>query len=340
MAARTAEQVHRDALIVDGLGFGSDGYAGDLVKGNVAAINITVADVTGDFETCCDNLATWSARLATPDSPWHVVLETADIAKAKAAGRVGLIMGFQNTRPVADKLERLALFRRLGVRVMQLTYNERNFIGSGCLEPVDDGLSAFGKRVVAEMNRLGIAIDLSHVGERSCLDAIAASSKPVLVTHANAKAVSNAPRNKSDAVIKAAAASGGLMGTSVYGPMCWNGDPSRRPNLSDYVRHLEHVVELVGIAHVSLGTDFPIVSDLSKVSHIIERTMARYPGAVNKYAAAFGNDVRTRYLSDCSSPAELPNLTRALLSRGWREADIRALLGENLIRVLGRIWAA
>ncbi|MHB1219264.1 MAG: dipeptidase [Alphaproteobacteria bacterium] len=336
--ARTAEQIHRDALIVDGLGFGSDGHAGDLIAGNVAAINITVADVTGDFELCCDNMATWCARLDAPDSAWRLVLETKDIAAAKAAGKVGLIMGWQNMRPIGDRLERLTLFRRLGVRVMQLTYNERNFIGCGCLEPTDSGLSAFGKSAIAEMNRLGIAIDLSHVAERTCLDAVAASGKPVLITHANAKSVRDVPRNKSDAVIKAVAGTGGLIGASVYGPMCWNGDPSRRPILSDFARHLEHIVGLVGIEHVSLGTDFPIVGDLAKVNHIIARTMARYPGNVNTYAAAFGNDVRTRYLSDCASPAELPNLTRALAARGWREADIRAVLGENLVRVLGAIW--
>ncbi|MGE0094518.1 MAG: dipeptidase [Alphaproteobacteria bacterium] len=339
MAARTVEEIHRDALIVDGLGFGSDGYAGNLIAGNVAAINITVADVTGDFELCCDNMATWCARLDEAGSPWRLVLEAEDIAAAKAAGKIGLIMGWQNMRPIADRLERLTLFRRLGVRVMQLTYNERNFIGSGCLEPLDSGLSAFGKRAVREMNRLGIAVDLSHVAERTCLDAVAASDKPVLITHANAKAVRDVPRNKSDAVIKAVAGTGGLIGASVYGPMCWNGDPSRRPNLSDFVRHLEHIVGLVGIAHVSLGSDFPIVSDLAKVNHIIERTMKRYAGNVNTYAAAFGNDVKTRYLSDCGSPAELGNLTQALVERGWREADIRALLGENLVRVLKRIWA-
>ena len=99
------------------------------------------------------------------------------------------------------------------------------------------------------------------------------------------------------------------------------------------------VAALVGVDHVSLGTDFPIVSDLAKVNYIIERTLKRYGGNVNSYAAAFGNDVRTRYPTDCGTSAELPNLTRALVERGWNEADIRAVLGENLVRVLGRIWA-
>jgi membrane dipeptidase len=339
VAERTAAAIHADAVIVDGLGFGSDGYAGDLKAGNVAAINITVADVTGGFEMCCDNLSTWHARLREPDSPWHLVLGVEDVAKARAEGKVGLIMGWQNMRPVGDRLERLALFHAAGVRVMQLTYNEKNYLGDGCLESGNAGLSGLGKRAIAEMNRLGIAVDLSHVGERSCLDAVEASSRPVLITHANAKAVAPAPRNKSDAVVRAVAATGGLVGTSVYGPMCWNGDPSRRPNLSDFLRHLDHVVNLVGVQHVALGTDFPIVGDLKKIGHIIERTMARYPGAVTKFAAAFGNDVRTRYLSDCGSPAELPRLTEALVKHGWREDDIRALLGGNLLRVLEQIWS-
>jgi membrane dipeptidase len=169
---------------------------------------------------------------------------------------------------------------------------------------------------------------------------VATSEAPVLITHANAKAISDVPRNKSDDLLRAVAASGGVIGASVYGPMCWNGNPARRPALSDYLRHVEHIVDLVGIDYVALGTDFPIVSDLAKVAPTIARTLARYPGNVTRYAAAFGNDVRTRYLSDCGSPAALSRLTEALLTRGWREADIRAFLGLNWLRVLRTVWGA
>lgn len=340
MTEGRAAELHRSALIIDGLGFGSDGHVADLRAGNVAAINITVADVTGGFETCCDNLAAWTARLAAPDSPWRLVLTGGDIARARGAGKVGLIMGFQNMRPVADRLERLTLFHALGVRVMQVTYNERNFLASGCLDPHDAGLSALGREAIKAMNRLGLAIDISHVGERSSLDIVEASEAPVLITHANAKAVADVPRNKSDALIRAVAARGGVIGTSVYGPMCWNGDPQRRPALDDYLRHVDHVVGLVGTDHVAMGTDFPIVSDLAKVAPNIARTLARYPGNITRYAAAFGNDVRTRYLADCGSPAALARLTEALLKRRWPEPDIRAFLGLNWLRVFGTIWGA
>ena len=247
-------------------------------------------------------------------------------------------MGWQNMRPIADRLDRLRFFHKLGIRVMQLTYNERNFIGDGCLEPSDEGLSLFGRDVISEMNRLGIAIDLSHVGHKSALEAAELSAAPVLLTHANAKSVSDVPRNKSDELLKSVAAAGGLIGLSVYGPMCWNGNPGRRPTLEDFYRHLDHVVRLVGPGHIALGTDFPAVADLSSVQAIIEMTLRRYPAAISQYAKAFGNDARTRYLSDCSSHAELGKITQMLANKGWTEADIKAFLGENYLRVLGSIW--
>lgn len=333
-----AAALHARAVLIDGLIFRCDGTTDLLRKGNVGAVNITVSGLHADFEEACDGIAEWLARSSAPASDWRLVESVSDIAAARAAGQVGLIMGWQNMRAISDRIERLRLFHRLGVRVMQLTYNERNFIGDGCLEPSDEGLSLFGRNVVREMNRLGIAIDLSHVGEGSAGEAARLSKAPVLLTHANAKQVSNVPRNKSDDLIKAVAGTGGLVGLSVYGPMCWTGDPSRRPALEDFYRHLEHVVRLVGIDNVSLGTDFPAVADLASVESVIAMTLNRYPAAISKYAEAFGNDVRTRYLSDCGSPAELGNLTALLLAKGWGEEDVLKFLGGNYLRVLDHIW--
>ncbi|MGE0213753.1 MAG: dipeptidase [Parvibaculaceae bacterium] len=333
-----AAKLHRDALVIDGLVFRCDGTDDLLRAGNVSAVNITVSGLIADFEEACDDIAAWLLRAAAPASPWRIVETVEDIHAARREGCIGLIMGWQNMRPISDRLERLQFFHRLGIRVMQLTYNERNYIGDGCLEPADEGLSLFGRRVIKEMNRLGIAIDLSHVGHRSAFDAAEISAAPVLLTHANAKAVSDVPRNKSDALMKAVAATGGLVGISVYGPMCWNGDASRGPSLEDFYRHLDHAVSLVGPEHVSLGTDFPVVADLSSVDAVIRMTLDRYPAAITKYATAFGNDVRTRYLSDCGSPAELGRITELLLAKGWNEADVTAFLGCNYLRVLERIW--
>ena len=241
-------------------------------------------------------------------------------------------------RPIGDDLDRLALFHRLGLRIMQPTYNFRNFMGDGCLEPDDGGLSALGGRAVASMNALGIAIDLSHVGERTARDVVEASAKPVLITHANARAVSDNPRNKSDALIAAVAQSGGTVGVSIYGPMCWDGDPAYPPAIADFIRHLEHIAGVAGVGHVAIGTDLPAVADLDAVAHITGQTAKRYPAMIGAYAAAFGNDVRNRYLTGCSSHAELVNVVAALEQKGWPEADIRGLLGENLVRALATIW--
>lgn len=333
-----AVELHRDALIIDGLIFFSDGFVDDLRAGNVAAINLTVADFQGDFGTTCDDVAAWLDRASEPDSPWRLVETTDDILEARSEGKVGLIMGWQNMRPIEDKLARLRLFHRLGVRIMQLTYNERNFLGDGCLEVEDGGLSQVGKQAVREMNELGIAIDLSHVGERTCLETAEITEKPLLITHANAKAIAKSPRNKSDAVIKAVAGSGGLIGATIYGVMCWDGNAERRPSLADFIRNLDYMVDLVGIEHVALGTDLPAVSHPDKIGHILARTLTRYPSFMSAYARAFGNDVGSRYLVDCSSSADLPQLTSSLLQRGWSEAHVRAVLGENLLRVLGEIW--
>ncbi|WP_137388937.1 dipeptidase [Rhodoligotrophos defluvii] len=332
-----AAELHKRALIVDGLVFSCDTDA-VLRQGNVAAVNVTVSDFNADFEGACDDIAGWLARAADPAGPWHIVETVQDIHAARQANKIGLIMGWQNMRAIGDRLDRIRFFQRLGIRVMQLTYNERNFIGDGCLEPADAGLSLFGRRVITEMNRCGVAIDLSHVGHRSAMDAASLSERPVLLTHANAKAVSDMPRNKHDALIKAVAETGGLIGASVYGPMCWDGNPERRPTLEDFYRHLDHIVSLVGIEHVAFGTDFPAVTDLDTVGSIIQMTLDRYPTAITKYAAAFGNEVRTRYPVDCGSPAELGKITELLVTKGWKEADILAFLGGNYLRVLDAIW--
>jgi len=327
-----------DVLIVDGLVFFSDGGVETLRAGGVAAINLTVSHFEADFETSCEQLAGWHARLGQPGSPWRLIESAADITAARDDGKVGLIMGWQNMRPIGDSLDRLAFFHRLGLRIMQPTYNFRNFMGDGCLEPDDGGLSALGGRAVAAMNALGIAIDLSHVGERTARDVVEASEKPVLITHANARAVSDNPRNKSDALIAAVAQSGGTVGVSIYGPMCWDGDPAYPPAIDDFIRHLEHIAGVAGVGHVAIGTDLPAVADLDAVAHITGQTVKRYPAMIGAYAAAFGNDVRNRYLTGCSSHAELVHVVAALEQKGWPEADLRGLLGENLVRALATIW--
>ena len=134
-----------------------------------------------------------------------------DINCAKQVGKVGVVLGFQNASPIENDLNRLALFRQLGVGIIQVTYHERNLLGNGCYERRDDGLSNFGIDAVREMNQVGILIDLSHVGERSTLETIDFSEKPVACTHANAKSYHDVPRNKTDEALKLMAENGGVV---------------------------------------------------------------------------------------------------------------------------------
>ena len=331
-------QLHNEALIIDGLNFHGDGNPAVLSGGGVTAVNLTVSHFEVDFEAAMDGIAYWLHVLEQPNSGWRKVETATDIEASHVDGRVGLIMGWQNLRPIADKPDRLVLLHSLGLRVAQLTYNNRNFLGDGCLEPHDGGLSRFGHEVVKLMNELGIAIDLSHVGQRTSIDAAQASVRPVLATHANARAVTPALRNKTDDALRAIADTGGVIGVSNYGPMCWDGHPTRHPSLDDFERHLEHIVDLVGIDHVGLGTDLPAVADLDTIAHITKFTFNNYPAAIAKYASAFGNDIRARYLSDCTGHRELVRITERLEQRQWDEASILKFLGGNFIRAFREIW--
>jgi membrane dipeptidase len=336
---KAARSIVEKEFVFDGCVFLSDGHAAGLKRHGVDAINLTVSHFEADFEQAFDQIAEWHARLREPGSSWRLVTRAEDFDAARAAGRIGLVMGWQNMRPIADRIERLALAHAAGVRIMQLTYNRRNFIGDGCLEPDDGGLSDFGRQAVKEMNALGIAIDLSHVGERTAREAAESSTSPVLVTHANARAIVNVPRNKGDAVLKAVAAGGGVVGASIYGPMCWPGDPEAPPSLDDFLRQLDYLVETLGLAHVGLGTDLPAVSDLGAVKAITDMTLKRFPAAISTYAAAFGNDIRTRYAAGFGDHGCLATIVAALLERGWRAGDLAALLGGNFRRALREIWA-
>mgnify|MGYP001270280364 CR=1 FL=1 len=328
--------LHEDAFVMDGLVYHSDGDPGALRAGGIDAVNLTVAHFEADFATACRQMADWCARLAEPDSPWRLIERAADFDTARASGQIGLVMGWQNSRPLDEYPERLAFFHTIGLRIAQPTYNYRNMLGDGCLEPANNGLSVLGRQAVEAYNRWRIAIDLSHVGERTALETVELSTQPCLLTHANAHAVTALERNKSDVLLKAVAAGGGVIGASIYGPMCWTGDPKAKPGLDDYLRHLDYIVDLVGIEHVGFGTDLAAGRDMARIA--FERNTPRRWEAIERFMATFGAGIPDRYIEGVDGHAKLPAITDALLQRGWRDADVRAYLGGNFKRVLGDVW--
>ncbi|HEY9459711.1 MAG TPA: membrane dipeptidase [Paralcaligenes sp.] len=325
-------------LVIDGLVYFCDGDPAPFRAGGVTAANITVTHMHWGLEETFTAFGQWHKRLAAPDSGWRLVRTAGDILAAQAQGRTGLIMGWQNSLPFGTELDRVTAFHALGLRVVQLTYNEANEVGDGCLEERGGGLTRFGKTLVAEMNRVGIAIDLSHCGERTTIEAADASCKPVLVTHANAKGLDDQIRNKSDKAIRAVAKTQGIIGTSIHGFLNWDNNPKHPPSLANFVRHAQYVADLVGVEHVGIGTDFSVAQSEESVRSILELSKGAYPETGGKYAEAFGNSSAGRYPPETPTPAQFPHIIDALERGGFSSDEVAAIAGGNFLRVLGQIW--
>jgi membrane dipeptidase len=243
------------------------------------------------------------------------IASSADLVAAPSTGRIGVIVGFQDSDHIRTAGD-VAEFHRLGQRVSQLTYNTHNRLGSGCYEPVDRGLTRFGAEIVAAMNVAGMAIDLSHCGERTARDAIAASSRPVLVTHSNCKAlVPRQPRNKSDGTIRRLAARGGVLGITTVRAFAGS---SATPTIADLLDHFDHVAKLVGPEHVGIGSDVDVPA------------VDPATGRIHTFYAIAGLVPELRVFQ----------IAEGLLRRGWRSEDVALVLGGNFARVLGGIWGA
>lgn len=326
------------ATVIDGLVFFSDGSNRDMLAGGVTAMNLTVTEMAADFEEAVKDLVRWRRYCATTPG-WTLVEQAADIDRAKREGSLGLVMGWQNAKPIGDQLDRIEMFHSLGLRVVQLTYNEANLIGDGCLEARNGGLTTFGVRAVEEMNRVGLAIDVSHCAEQTCLDACEHSVRPVLLTHANANAVVKRPRNKSDRVIEAVARTGGVIGCSIHGYLNWRGDPKQQSSLEDFVANVRHIGALVGYAHVGIGTDFPAVDTYEAVRHVMVMSRTKYPGSGGDLSNAFGDVMEARYPRETPTPAHFAVLAQALEDGGLTNTQVLDVLGRNFQRAFDASWS-
>lgn len=259
------------------------------------------------------------------------ILTADDILRAKREGKLGIIFGCQGlASKIEDDPNLLRILHKLGLRIAQLTYNERSSLGSGCLETIDSGLTQLGRVCIREMNHLGLLIDLAHAGERTSLDVIEFSSDPVIVSHANARALSDNRRNLTDEVIRALAEGDGVVGVTAYSPFCET-TRGKRPTLTDVIDHIAYVAELVGVEYVGIGSDF--FEGESEVR--FERFFRiRYPEVIRQYSFA------TVYAEGFDGVACFPRLTEGLVERGFAEAEVRKILGKNFLRVFRRVWKA
>ena len=321
--------LHEELIVIDGLivsNWSADVFA-DMRKGGLTAANCTCCVWEGFVDTM-DNVARWNGWFREHGDLIVKARTAADIRKAKEDGRTAIVLGFQNTSAFEDKLGAVQLFKDAGVGIAQLTYNTQNYAGSGCYESSDSGLSDWGRELVAEMNRVGMLIDLSHVGSRTSDDAIRESAKPVAYTHCCPSALKPHPRNKSDGELRFIADQGGMIGVTMFPAFLKRGADA---TVGDYVEAMEHVISVAGEDHVAFGTDFTqghgqdffdwITNDKGNARSLIK--FSPMPNA--KGVETIG---------------QLPNLTAAMERAGWSESRIRKVMGENWLNFLAEVWGA
>jgi membrane dipeptidase len=335
MLPQDARKLYDNTLVIDGLNvsnWDSPAVYESLRAGGVTAINATIATWEGFAETL-DNISAWSARLKERSDSIALVETVDDILEAKRSGRTGIILGWQNATPIENDLNRLGLFHSLGVRIVQVTYHERNLLGNGCYERRDDGLSHFGVDAVAEMNRLGILVDLSHVGEKTTLDAIETSRKPVAFTHANARSYHDVLRNKTDEALRALADRGGVVGVTCIVTFLRTGYES---TVDDYAEAIDDMVGRVGIEHVGIGTDYTQDQPESFWRYIGSQQGTKYPSTFDDGTARYQD--QQLYPKGLETPDKLPDLADALARRGHGSAAIEKILGGNWLRIFRDVW--
>ena len=306
-------------------------------RSGITAVNSTVSalgDAATSFEKTVANIASWEFELQRTPDAFARIRSVADIRRAKSDRKVGIILGFQDTTPIWDKPERVEMFYRLGVRIVQLTYNGPNLVGDGCLVPEDHGLKPFGRDLVARMNELGILVDISHTGWETSRQAIEASRVPIAATHSGAAALVNVPRNKPDALLKRLAEKGGVVGIYMMPFLRAQGQPTS----DDFVRHVAHCVNVCGEDHVGVGSDCSITPlDLTPE---FRKVHADFVEARRKAGiSAPGEDATIfNYVPDFNTPRRMEQVGDALAKGGHGSARIEKILGANWMRLLRDVW--
>lgn len=341
-----AKELYDSGLVIDGLNVSnweSPAVFNSLKAGKVTAINATVA-TWENFPETLDNISAWGPRFRRYGDTITQIRNVTDIFEAKRNNKTGVILGFQNSSPIENRLERLELFHRLGVRIIQITYHEANLLGSGCYERYDYGLTYFGVDAVREMNRLGILIDLSHVGIQTTIDTIELSENPVSVTHANLKSHLDMPRNKVDDAMKLLAEKGGVIGATCINSMLSAG---KEATPKDYVDVIDDMVEKLGIDHVGIGTDYTQDQGEAFWRYISSQQGTSFPlKAISKqsggqiiYPKDMVNLSKQRYYPiGLETPDKLPLLTELFLAKGYKKDEISKLLGGNWLRLFKNVW--
>ena len=282
---------------------------------------------TNGYEQGLTFFAGWNSFIAGASQYFDRVDSVGDFKRIKASARVGVILGLQNSEHFR-RPDDVNMFYGLGQRISQLTYNARNLIGNGSTERRDEGISDFGVRIIDRMNTVGMAVDVSHCGDRTTLDAFELSKRPVLITHSNARALAPGhPRCKSDDAIRAVGKAGSVMGITGVRMFVKNEEPT---TIEDVLNHYDHVRKLIGPEHLGVGSDIDLDGYDDMPPEINRQLRAGYKGSYG-----FRDKIDVEGLDH---PKRMFDLTEGLIRRKYSDAEIEGVLGGNFIRVLGEIW--
>ncbi|MFS2042012.1 membrane dipeptidase [Rhizobium sp. AN5] len=326
-----AAKLHNQAIVIDGLQTcqWNRSIFEDMRAGGLTAVNVSSV-IWENFREGIGYVSEWKRFLRENDDLIRPVRTVADIHVAKAENKTGIIIGWQNTSPLEDKLDYVEIFKDLGVGIMQLTYNTQNYSGAGYLEENDSGLTGFGREVLGEMNRVGVLCDLSHVGDRTTADVIARSKAPVCISHVLPRALRDVKRNKPDELLKACAEKGGIIGISLFAPGLAAGNDA---TVEDYLDAMAYVIDLVGEDHVGIGTDFSQERPRPGPWQLWANRDKGTARTLTEFAT-----VKISKPKGIERIGEVPNITARMLARGWSETLVLKLLGQNWLRVLDAAW--
>jgi membrane dipeptidase len=262
----------------------------------------------------------------------YVARTLAEVEDAKPSGRIAFVAALEAATAIENEVDRVDVLYGLGIRCMGITYSEANALGSGLKERTDGGLSDLGRAVVKRMNKLGMTIDVAHCGDQTSLDTINASEKPIFITHAGARALWTTPRMKPDAVIKACAERGGVIGIEAA-PHTTLTEKHRSHSVESVMEHVAYCVELVGVDHVALGPD-TLFGDHVALHHAFAAQLST--GRINE-GVTF---TEVPYVKGMENPGEaMRNGIRWLVKHAYSDDDVRKIAGANALRVLRETWA-
>lgn len=341
-----ARSLHENAVFIDGtiprLWYLSEPeYRDHLARGGFTAANFTVAHYPHNYPRASQRILDVYDWVES-SSEFQLVTSAADIESVHASGHTGVIMGFQDTKPLEDSSEYVRAFSELGVRVIQLTYNTQNLCGAGACDRGDSGLTRFGEAVIDAIEEHNILLDLSHCADKTTMDAIEYADGPVAFTHVGVRTLCNAiGRCKTDEQIKAVAESGGVIGFIAGYPPLVKRDPETyevlESTIHDVLDGIEYLVDLVGVDHVGIGTDMndkgrddkslPATSSLRHHREEFPEVFGR--GSTDEYGPA---------IAGLERHTEMGNLTRGLVARGFTDDDIEKILGRNFLDLFERVW--